>query len=219
MIGAMVAGLAIASGVPLPVVGSFVLAGLAPWPAFGAICVLAWRWSRLRFSDTSQGILTLVSIASELNAGQSLRMAVAASASNEHMPAARRLALSGAPIADVARAVAVETSPDPSLVEAVFQVAGVTGATSAAVFEELASQALSLDDLRREQQAAAAPVILQGVIVGGVPLLVLLSMFVSGSLGRTLESGGLSAMLVAAGAAFVAGGIAVVGVVIKRASR
>lgn len=216
----MAVAIAVICGVPPVVIATHAAAWWAPWPALAVVGVAAVGGVRARAGGPGPGVMALVAMSSELRAGQSLRMAVVAAASGDNgLQRARRLALAGAPIRELAQAVARETGPNQELVEAVFAVAARTGAATAEVFEELTAQALALDDLRRERRAAAAPMILQGAIVGGVPMVVLFSMLASGSLGRALREGGIEAAMVVAGSVLVAAGIAITAIVVKRAAR
>lgn len=125
--------------------------------------------------------------------------------------------MAGRPMAEVAEAMGAASGRFGRIVSTAFRVAGESGGGAAQTFEQLAVQAMAVDDLRREEKAAAAPAMAQAVMIGGVPALVLGSMLVDGRLSRTFAAGPIHAFSVAVGSILVLLGIGWVALVAWRA--
>lgn len=214
----LVASLLAVDGPPVDrlILGTVVL---APWAAVPlAMLLLAYGVAKNRAGHRDDEVLAMVALAGELRAGQSLRSAVAALAIRDRsFEKASRLAMAGRPMNEVAEAMGEATGRFGQIVSTAFRVAGDSGGGAARTFEQLAAQAMAIDDLEREEKAAAAPAMAQAVIVGGVPALVLGAMLVGGRIGETFSSGPVQAFSVGVGSLLVVVGIAWVSLVAWRA--
>lgn len=157
----------------------------------------------------------LSSVAADLRAGASVRSAIVVSAAGEpSLARARRLALAGAPLDQVA--VAIEGMPvNGARAAAALRVVARAGGRSAEVFDGLADRAMEAVRLQQEQRALTTQVRFSAAVVGGLPFLSLLV----GGTGRigTLIDAGSSGMLVAAiGIGMQAAGSALVWRMAKR---
>jgi hypothetical protein len=207
---------ALVAGVPWPMLLAVVAAWVMPWPSLAvtAVVVSASLRGRPGLSDGEAAVM--VGIAAELKAGQSLRGAIVAAATGESLAPVRRLALAGVPIADVAELLAKRVGGDRWMTRAVLTVADRTGGSTATAFEQLAAHSLARQQLRRERRSAAAPALLEALLVGGIPLALVISRLVRGDLsGR----GGFEVLVIAAGAVMVTGGSALVAWMVWRAVR
>jgi len=88
----------------------------------------------------------------------------------------------------------------------------------AAVFDSAAALALEEDELRLERRAATAQARTSAVVVVGIPVLVVIYRVLSGDMARSLSANPLSTLLTVAGITLLALGVAVMLVLIKRAS-
>lgn len=220
MIEAVMLAFALLRAIPGLVIGVYLFAWSLPTLAFPCWLVAAAFSIRHRGRKDNPALMTLIGLAAEMRAGQSLRTAVAAVAErDDRLTRVRRLALAGRPIAEIAPIMALAMGPHRRMVEAMFLVADRTGAATASGFEELAAQAMSVDDLNRERRAAAAPALLQAAMVGGIPLFVLGSMIFNGRLSSVFRDGGIEALLVGSGAFLVCGGVVAVALIAWRSSR
>lgn len=220
MIEAVMLAFALLHSIPGLVIGVYVFAWSLPTVALPCWLVAAAFSIRHRGRKDNPALMTLIGLAAEMRAGQSLRTAMAAVAErDDRLTRVRRLALAGRPIDEIAPIMASTMGPHRRMVEAMFLVADRTGSATASGFEQLAAQAMSVDDLDRERRVAAAPVLLQAVMVGGIPLFVLGSMIVDGRLFSVLGGGGIEALLVGSGALLVCGGVVAVALIAWRSAR
>lgn len=216
MIEATIFAWAVAAGVPWPVLAAVAAAWMAPWPALAATALVVSGSLRGRpgSSDGEAGVM--VAIAGELRAGQSLRSAIVAAATGESLAPVRRLAAAGVPMVEVAESLAERLGGDRWMTRAVLTVADRTGGSTAAAFEQLASHALARRQLQRERRAATAPALLEALLVGGIPLLVVMTRLAQGEL---LGQGGVEGLVMAGGAVMVVGGAAMVAWMLWRSAR
>ncbi len=224
MLSAVVIALALAAGAPLPALGVAVLAMWQPLWLLAAAAVWAVP-ARLRRRRGGAGPADeagfLQGLASELDAGASLRAAVTAAATR--VPAldfshACRLAAAGLPAEEVGEALQSALPGNGRLVAAAFRLASATGGRVAALFHTLAARAAEVGRLNRERRALTAQARASAWVVGGVPVALLVLLAVSGRLGSLL-SHPAGVMVLAAGLALEAAGVAVVWVMVRGAGR
>ncbi|HUO45268.1 MAG TPA: type II secretion system F family protein [Acidimicrobiia bacterium] len=159
-------------------------------------------------------------IASELRAGLSLRLALAAACSSVpglDLGLAGRLAVAGRPLEEVARALSTNEELRPAAVA--LRVAGSTGGSVVGVFDALTAEAVDEEDLRREQRSLTVQARLSITIVGGFPLLILAFQVGSGEMGRLLELGVAGAVMVAMGVLLLLAGLVCVLFLLRRTWR
>ena len=87
----------------------------------------------------------------------------------------------------------------------------------AEIFDSVAALALEEDELRQDRRAATAQARTSAVVVG-IPVMVIVYRMLSGDLARRLSANALSAFLTIAGVTLMALGVAVMLVLIKRAT-
>lgn len=216
----ILAALGLAAGAPPAPLALALAAVTAPLPTAAVLLALAAVQTRrigARSPRSSQAMI-LVHLASELRAGQSLRLALADVAERgPGMERIGRLARAGRPMSEIGGALARAMDPYGRMTAAALRVAAYTGGALAPVFDQLAAQVMAVDDLARERRAAMAPAVMQGVVVGGVPLVALAWMLATGRLLRTLAAGPVQAGLVVTGTLLVLAGSAAVAALVRRA--
>ncbi len=172
-----------------------------------SVPVSGW-WRRTESVDEAR---FFGSIAAELRAGASLRMALAAASagsSDDRLRRAHRLALAGAPLGGISETLSA-LPRNGRRARLALRVAAVTGGRSAAVFERLAERAVDDAALAREQRTLTAQARMSAAVVGALPVL---SLLVGGGsrIGRVVATGSGGLLLVVAALAMqVAGGVAV----------
>lgn len=212
----LAAGLAagLLAGVPLAVLALLAVAWSAPLPASalvaGGAAVAVRRRRRMPRSEAAR----LVAIASELRSGASLRASIGTLSAR-----LARLALAGRPVGELVPEIESALPRNGALVGTVVALADRLGGSVASMFEELAVQALEADELARELGVAAAPALLQGVIVGGVPVIALVRLVISGRLVELASSGPAGAALVLVGVGLVLVGVGTVAALVRRSAR
>lgn len=216
MIGTALLAWALVAGVPWPMMAAVAAAWVMPWPSLAVMAVVISAALRGRPGVSDGEAAVMVGIAGELKAGQSLRGAIVAAAIGESLASVRRLALAGVPMTDVAELLAERLGGDRWMTRAVLTVADRTGGSTATAFEQLAAHSLARQQLRRERRTAAAPALLEAVLVGGIPLTLVISRLLRGELAG---KGGVEVLVVAAGAVMVTGGSALVAWMVWRAVR
>lgn len=203
---------ALSVGAPLWHVGIVLLAWAAPLPALGLVGALAVRSLRSGAGGGAEGRL-LLELAGSLRAGLSLRAALAAAGADQVGSAAVRLAMAGRPLDEVAGAI------EPASVELIAAVglAGRVGGSIAGALEALAAEELADAEARKEVKAAAAPMVLQALIVGGLPAGAVLYRLSTGSLFAELRGADIRAAMTALGVVAVAVGFAWILALVRRA--
>ncbi|MDE0122535.1 MAG: type II secretion system F family protein [bacterium] len=220
----LVVGWALISGMDWRLVTLLALAILQPWLVIALVGVLVLveaRRVRRQGSGCSEEAQVLLGVAGELRAGLGVRSAMAAAgqrSSRLDFHPVRRLVASGAPLDRISEAVTEAMPVHGSLASAALRVADRTGGRVAEVFDSAAALALEEDELRQERRAATAQARTSAVVVVGIPVLVVIYRILSGSLSRSLSANPLSALLTVAGITLLALGVAVMLVLIKRAS-
>jgi tight adherence protein B len=164
---------------------------------------------RPRTSDIDE-VQILSAIAAGLRVGASLRTAIADATGDSGSPldAVRHLAVTGAPIGAVARALEGLPFSGPRVAAAV-RVAAAAGGRSADVFGRLSDRVVEEAELRRERRILTTQVRMSALIIGGLPVLAL----VTGGVGRIvalIASGPGGAAVAATGLGMQALGILLV---------
>lgn len=130
-------------------------------------------------------------LATELRAGLSLRMAVVAACdviSTLDLRPVVRLAAAGHPLEQVASALRRADSRLRPAASAL-RVAAMTGGSAVSIFDALTAEAVEDEAVQREQRSLSGPVKLSVAIVGGFPILVASWHVASGELNRLLAWG------------------------------
>jgi Flp pilus assembly protein TadB len=207
----------------LPLVEAALLAAtwevpLVAAPALGSLVVIARAQSH-------QGETPMVALhrtlATELRAGQSLRMALVAACETVvglNLGRVVRLATAGRPLEEVA-SVLREVDPRLRPTAAALRVAAMTGGSAAAVFDALTAEAVDEEALKREQRSLSGPAILSVAIVGGFPALMVGWHVASGELSRILGWGPVGRVMVMVGVGLLASGLLWVLHLLHRARR
>lgn len=208
-----------ASGRPLAEVMAYVGAVGAPEIAACLVLVALARDARRSRPAHDAEVLLLVRIAAELRAGSTLRAAVIHVGDSGDLAQAKLQAEAGRPMPQVLEAIAPALGRYGAITAAALRMASATGGSVAPVVEQLVTQVMALDEIERERRAAMAPVLLQAVIVGGVPLVTLVAMVLSGRLVGIVAQGPWHAGMVVVGVMLVLVGAGLVARIAVRSSR
>ena len=196
-----------------PLVGGAAFAtavGFSLWQRFQS--------SRIRISEAS----FFHAMASELRSGSSLRLALGGAAARQPglgLDLAVRNAAAGQPAEFVAAELSSRLPQNGRLAGAAFELASHTGAQAADVFETLASGAAEFDELARERATLTAQARLSAAVVGGLPVLLIVGLVVTGRASLLLESGFVGWALVAVGLTLEITGVATVVFMLWRARK
>ncbi len=176
MLTAIGLAVAIAAGVPLPVVALGALAAADPRLALGAVAswaiVVRVRGRTMRDGDDAEARY-IAAIAAELRAGASLRVALADAAGRvPELTLERpvRLAVAGVPLDRVAAELSRRLPEHGTSLAVAVRMSGRSGAKAAAVFDALAAQADERRELHRELRSHTAQARLSAAVVGFAPL-------------------------------------------------
>lgn len=211
---AVLIAVGVAAGMPAPALLLTVAAWR--WPVATAPLALAVAFLRDRGTDPAGPAVRLVTVAAELRSGAGIRSALASAVDDPEL--ARGLAR-GRSWEELTPGLRAAFGPHGPAVLAAVGVLRRTGGSAARVFAELADEAIAEAELAGERRAAAAPVVAQGLVVGGLPLLVLVHGAVSGRFAEIAARGSLETWLVVSGAAATLAGLLTVGIVLRREVR
>ena len=153
----------------------------------------------------------LLEVLAALQAGRTLRTALAGMSDEID-----RLVAVGASTGALASAVERALPVQGQVAAAAVRLLDHAGGPASPVVSELAAQSAETARVRRELRAAVAAPVLQGVIVGGAPLVALVLMIVSGSFGETFAKSPAHAITVSAGAAMTVVGVGWVLAIVRR---
>lgn len=188
-------------------------AWLAPIPVAVVVLVLVLRAVRTRpASPMGREAALLVGVVSSLQSGQPLRPALATLS-----PVVSRLVATGAGTDELAAAVGSVLEEHGTEAAAAVRLLDRAGGPAAGVFAQLAAQAADVVRVRREVRAAVAAPVLQGVVVGGAPLVTLGYLVVSGRFVEMFAQSPAHAVSVTAGAAMTILGVGWVAMVVRKA--
>jgi Flp pilus assembly protein TadB len=181
-----VEALLIIGAIRFPVPTAIVILGLTARSAF----------VEARRSELDPAVGVVVSVAGDLRAGRPLRAIVASGSFGERLAS---VAGRGLPITAASTDWLSEFGPDAVLVQATLELAVDAGGPVAGTFDKLAVGMIEAERTRRDRRAAMAPAVAQAVVVGGVPLVMLAEMIVSGRWLELVARGTLTAALVIGG--------------------
>lgn len=197
---------------------------LQPWLVavllVGLVLVDARRVRKQR-GGCSEEAHVLLGVAGELRAGQGVRTAIADAghrSSRLNFHTVRRMVASGASLERISEAVAEAMPVHGALAAAALRVADRTGGRVAEVFDSAAALALEEDELLQERRAATAQARTSAVVVVGIPVLVIVYRILSGGMARSLSASPISAFLTISGVTLLGLGIAVMLILIKKAT-
>lgn len=169
----------------------------------GLSAATAFREAKGSRMDPTVG--EIVSVAGDLRAGRPLRAVVASGAFGERLAS---VAASGMPIRAASLEWLARFGPDARLVDATLELAVDAGGPVAGMFEQLAAGMIEAERTRRERRSTMAPAVAQALVVGGVPLVTLAQMIISGRWVDLVGRGGVTAGFVIPGTAAVVMGVA-----------
>ena len=155
-------------------------------------------------------------MAAEIDAGASIRQAVAAAADRAptlQLDGVVRLAEAGRPAPEVAAGLADALPLNGRLAAAAYQLVVETGARASAVFAGLAVRAAGAGDLARERRALTAQTRLSAWLVGGLPVAAIAALSLAG---RGPDPAGAGGPLIAGGVGLIAVGGVVVWLMVRR---
>jgi tight adherence protein B len=223
MVTLVLAALAIAAGIPGPLVALGWVAAAHPglaFAGFGGYAGLVWWRQRRRRADPDDEAAFLLALSAELTAGASLRSALVAAADRSpRLPlhGAARAAAAGLPAPAVAQALGAGLPVHGRMTAAAWMLAAESGGPAAAVMQSLAVRATREGELIRERRALTAQARASAWVVAGLPVVLLLGAVASGRLDATGDPA--LGFVVALGVALQAAGVAVVVVMVRRSER
>ena len=162
----------------------------------------------------------LRSVASELRAGRSLRMALVECARlDRRLGLARvvRVAAAGRPMEQVADEVAA--CPGMSGLATALRVAAMTGGSAVPVFESLAVDAADEAGLARERRELTVQARLSIAVVAGFPIAVFCYQLISGQAMDLVRQGPLGVGLLTIGVGLLGLGLGTVAILLRKARR
>ena len=191
-----------------------------PWAAVPAVGIAVIRSRKLadRTSVPEMAAAMLRSVAAELRAGRSLRMALVDSARHEpRLDLGRmiRLAEAGRPMEQVADELG--SCQGLSAAAAAVRVAAMTGGSAVPVFGSLAADAADEAALQRERRELTVQARLSIAVVAGFPIAVLSYQIFSGQAMGLIRQGPVGAGLLVGGVTLLGLGLAVVAILMRRA--
>jgi Flp pilus assembly protein TadB len=208
----------------LPPIGGIAAALIYTHPvvALPAVAVAVIR-SRRASDRTSQPELVAIflrSVAAELRAGRSLRVALVDSARlDPRLGLARtvRVAAAGRPMEHVADELA--TCPGMTATATALRVAAMTGGSAVPIFESLAVDATDEVALARERRELTVQARLSIAVVAGFPIAVLVYQVTSGQAMELVRQGSVGVALLIIGVGLLGLGLAAVATLMRRARR
>lgn len=223
MLSAAILALALAGGAPLPAVGVAALAFWRPWWLLAAAAVwgVIARRRRRRGPGPADEADFLQGLAAEVSAGAALRTAVVAAAGRApalRLEQACRLAGAGLAAGRVGEALQGALPVNGRLVAAAFRLASAAGGPVAGLFHSLAARAADVGRLERERRALTAQARASAWVVGGLPIVLLFGLAVTGRLAALLADPA-GAFILGLGLALEGAGLAAVWLMIRRAGR
>jgi Flp pilus assembly protein TadB len=174
--------------------------------------------SRRSHHDLVAGFLR--TIASELRAGRSLRAAVADAVDSLpelDLAAVGRTARAGRPLSEVAAALSEKEGM--AVAATALRVGARTGGSIVSVFDALTAEAAEEADLERERRTLTVQARVSIVLVGGFPLVVVVTQVWSGEAARLVAMGPVGAVIMGVGSILLLAGLTAVGVMLRRVRR
>lgn len=163
-------------------------------------------------TDGHSDEMVLLDLAASLRAGQSLRGVLSNGPNLEQV----RLVRAGRSIDDVVAVRWPRNTPVGEVLVPALSIVDEMGGPTAPVLESVAEMTMADRRVRREVAMATAGPIAQGLVIGGVPLVVLMARAVSGGLGRSVARGGVHALTTIIGSILIILGILSVLAILRR---
>lgn len=197
-----------------------ILIGALLWPIPTALLLLVVvARSNLigaRNASVDPGVGAIMAVAAELRSGAPLRSVLA---SGVFGPRVASAATTGRSFIEVQESAYERFGAHASAVAATLELAVRDGGPAAEMFESLAAVMLDAERTRRERRAAMAPAVLQALVVGGIPLILLAQMTLSGRLVASLSAGGGLAIVTIVGIGATVTGVAAIAAMVSRGAR
>ncbi len=219
MLMAIPAALALMGRLPFVSAGLLMLTWVEPGgaaPLLALMALVARR--RHRHQEEPSLVAFHRSLAAELRAGLSLRMALVVACRavpGAEMVAIARLAAAGRPLEEVAGALRAADRRLRATAGAV-RVAAATGGSTVRIFDALTAEAADEEALGREQRSLTVQARLSVAIVGGFPLLTLAWQVISGELARVVAMGPAGMVMVVLGSTLLLAGLGSVILLMRR---
>jgi Flp pilus assembly protein TadB len=175
---------------------------------------------RRRGSGADTEAAFLRALAAELRGGTTLRVALADAADRVPLGLERagRLARAGAPMDRIAPLLSERLAHNGVAAAAAFEMSAWSGARTAAVFEGLAERANEAAELEREQRVATTQARLSAWVVGLAPLVFTAAVLAGGGWAGLQRAGSTGFIIVGIGLSLELAGLAVVALILRRAS-
>ena len=197
-----------------------ILGGALLWPIPAAVVlvVVVARSSlaEARSSPVDPSVGAVMAVAAELRSGAPLRAVLASGVLGPRVASA---ASTGRSFAEVGESAYERFGAYAPAVVATLELAVRDGGPAAEMFESLAAVMLDAERTRRERRAAMAPAVLQAVVVGGIPMILMAQMTLSGRLVASLSAGGGLAIVTIVGIGATITGVAVIAGMVSRGAR
>ena len=181
------------------------------WVSLAGVLVGAWVARRPHRADPYQEVAYLQAVSAELRAGRSLRQALVEAgvrAPGLDLDYVARLARSGRPIDEVARAASAALPGAGRLAAAAMRIGAESGGRVASAFATLAGIQADRIELARETRAAGATARASVVVLTALPIGGLFFASVTGMLSELMALGRIGPILVAVGSLLLVSGAA-----------
>lgn len=216
----MTVAMAVLVAIEAPWVHRAVLLGALLWPIPTALFLLAVtaRSSLVeaRSAPVDPAVGAVMAVAAELRSGAPLRSVLASGVLGPRIASA---ASTGRSFTDVPESAYERFGAHAPMVSATLELAVRDGGPAAEMFESLAAVMLDAERTRRERRAAMAPAVLQAAVVGGIPLILMAQMALTGRLVASLSAGGGLAIVTIVGMGSTAAGVVVIVAMVSRGAR
>ena len=179
------------------------------WANVAGIAIAIWAIFRARREDPFQEVAYLQAVSAELRAGRSLRHALveaSARAPDLDLDYVIRLARSGRPMSEVARAAGRSLSGTGPLAAAAVLIGAESGGQVASAFSTLSGIQADRIELSRETRAAGATARASVMVLTAVPGAGLIVAFAMGSLSDLMAMGRIGPILVGLGTLLLVSG-------------
>lgn len=197
-------------------------AALLPWWAsLSGLGIALWIAHRARRTDPYQEVAYLQAISAELRAGRSLRHALveaAVRAPGLDLGHVTRLARSGRPMKEVARAACEALPGTGRLASAAMRIGAESGGQVASAFATLSGIQADRIELIREARAAGATARASVAVLTAVPICGLGLALATGSFSELMAMGRIGPVLIGVGSLLLVCGAAVTLVLGRRLS-
>ena len=181
------------------------------WVGLAVLIVGIWMARRAGRTDPYQEVAYLQAVSAELRSGHSLRQALVEAgvrAPGLDLAYLARLAHSGRPMDEVARAAAAALPASGRLAGAAMRIGAKSGGKVASAFATLAGIQADRIELQRETQAAGATARASVVVLTAVPVVGLFFAYTTGMLSELMALGRVGPILVAVGSVLLVSGAA-----------